>query len=221
MTNPKLTYLTGIMDRSGSMSSIKDDTEGGWRTLLAEQAAQPGDCRVSLVQFDTAHELVYDYTPIAAAPDYRLVPRGGTALLDAIGFTVTRLGERLAALPEPERPGAVIVVILTDGHENSSKEWDYRRVGELIAHQQDRYQWVFQFLGANQDAILTARGLGIQATHAVTYTAGNVHDTLLATSANVAAYRAGTAAGLSHGQSVAASAYTDAQRAAAVGEEQP
>jgi len=221
MTDQSLTYITGIMDRSGSMANIKDDTEGGWASLIKDQTAQPGQCWVSLVEFDTAYELVYDYTPIRFAPAYTLRPRGGTALLDAIGFTINRLGQHLAAMPEERRPGSVIVVILTDGYENSSREFDAARIKDMIERQQRDYHWVFQFLGANQDAVTTARGMGIVGTHAMTYTGGAVGQTMAATSSNMASYRAATASGLSHAESVAASEFTDEQRAEAVEEPAP
>jgi uncharacterized protein YegL len=223
MTDRNLTFITGIMDRSGSMANIKDDTEGGWAALIKDQTAvgKTGSCWVSLVQFDTEHELVFDYTPIHAVPAYTLIPRGGTALLDAIGFTINRLGEKLAAMEEHERPGSVLVVILTDGYENSSREFDAARIKDMIERQQRDYNWVFQFLGANQDAVTTARGMGIVGTHAMTYTGSNVGQTMAASSANMASYRAATASGLSHAESVAASEFTDEQRAEAVEEPSP
>jgi hypothetical protein len=218
MTDKNLTYITGIMDRSGSMIAIKDDTEGGWAALIKDQIGQPGQCWVSLVEFDTEHDLVYDYTPIHAVPAYTLRPRGGTALLDAIGFTVNRLGEKLAAIPEDERPGSVVVVILTDGYENSSHEFDPAQIKDMIERQQRDYNWVFQFLGANQDAVTTARGMGIASTHAMTYTGANVGQTFAASSSNVASYRTATAQGKSHTDSVLLSSFTDEQRAEAVDE---
>lgn len=122
MTDPNLTHLYFLLDRSGSMQSIKDDTEGGFDAFIAEQRSQPGDCRVTLAQFDDRYEEVYQDVPVADVPPLSLSPRGSTALLDSIGRLLGEAGGRLAALPEHERPGVVIVGIMTDGHENSSRE---------------------------------------------------------------------------------------------------
>jgi uncharacterized protein YegL len=219
VTDKNLTYLTGIMDRSGSMALIKTDTEGGWNTLIEEQAKEPGECLVSLVQFDTVYETVFDYTPVWDVPKYELHPRGSTALLDAIGNTINTLGEKLAAMPEDQRPGSVILVILTDGCENASHEFTAAQIKTMIERQQNDYQWVIQFLGANQDAVTTAKSYGIAASHAMTYDGHNVANSFSSSSANIAAFRTATATGLSHEESVLASSYTDDQRAEAVAEE--
>jgi hypothetical protein len=107
------------------MQSIREDTVGGFDAFIAEQREQPGECRVTLAQFDDQYELVYADRPIQEVPGLVLQPRGTTALLDAIGRLVTDAGAGLAALPEAERPGTVIVGIMTDGHENASKEWTH------------------------------------------------------------------------------------------------
>jgi hypothetical protein len=96
-------------------------------------------------------------------------PSGGTALLDAMGKTIDATGRRLAAMPEHARPGKVIVVIITDGEENSSREFTYPRVNEMICHQRDVYKWEFMFIGTNQDAIASASRIGIPASSALTY----------------------------------------------------
>jgi hypothetical protein len=161
MTDPgKIHYLL-IIDRSGSMRDIRDDTEGGIRSFVDTQLENPGTHTVSLHQFDTVHEEVFDFAPLEQARDYKLEPRGGTALLDACGQAVTSAGAKLAALPEDERPGQVFVVIATDGHENSSREYTRDKVREMIQHQQDAYGWKFTYIGANQDAFAEGASLGI------------------------------------------------------------
>lgn len=216
MTNKDLTWIAAIIDRSGSMAQIKTDTEGGWSTFIAEQRKQPGQCLVTLVEFDHDSSIVYALVPVAEVPDYRLVPRGSTALYDAIGRTVTTLGVRLAALPEDQRPGSVLIPILTDGQENTSVEFNAEQIRQLIQQQQDVYNWVFQFMGANQDAVLAAGQIGIRASHAVTYTGENVAEVFAATSENFSGLRGVMRSGGSAADAVAASAYTPAQRAGAV-----
>jgi hypothetical protein len=153
------------------MQSVKDDAEGAIAAFLEAQRAVPGRCLVRLSDFDTEYREVYPMTPIADVPAYSLNPRGGTALLDGIGRLVTGLGAELAALPEEERPGTVIVVVQTDGQENSSREWDLKGINALITQQREQYSWDFVFLGAGPDAIQTAESYGFAAGSAIAYTA--------------------------------------------------
>jgi hypothetical protein len=107
---------------------------------------------------------------------WHLIPRGGTALLDAVGFAVSKTGERLAAMDEAARPGEVVMLIATDGEENSSREYTLPQVKDMITAQQDTYGWKFVFIGANQDAFASGSGMGIpvasSANYSVTSTAG-------------------------------------------------
>ncbi|MGW5387771.1 vWA domain-containing protein [Nocardia sp. NPDC003963] len=169
MTNPDLTTIAVLLDRSGSMQTIKSDTEGGLAAYFEEQRKVENSVRVTLAQFDTEYECVYSNIPIAEVPAPALQPRGGTALYDAIGKLVTDLGTELAARPEDERPGTVIVVVLTDGHENSSREWTHAAVRSLIEQQQNVYSWDFLFLGANMDAVEIGSGLGFAPQQSITY----------------------------------------------------
>lgn len=166
MTNPDYTHWTLVVDRSGSMSAIKNDAQGGINQAFEDQRKLPGRLTVSLVQFDTEIDDVARMVPIADMGDFTLIPRGGTALLDAVGQAITITGEDLAALPEDERPANVIVQIVTDGQENSSNEWTLEKVREAIKEQQDTYGWVFAFIGAG-DAAWQGRSMG---THSVTQT---------------------------------------------------
>jgi uncharacterized protein YegL len=167
--NKDHTDITIILDRSGSMESIKTDVEGGFATFLEEQKKLPGKATLSLVQFDTEYEAVYSGKPIAEAPALKLVPRGPTALHDAIGRTINAIGERLSKLPEADRPGKVMVVIITDGHENSSSEFSAAMVKDMITHQTEKYSWDFTYLGANQDAVLVASQMGILSSKSMTF----------------------------------------------------
>lgn len=166
------TDITIVLDRSGSMESVKDDTIGGVNQFLKSQQAVPGEATFSLVQFDNVIEDVAWGVALAEAQpltDETFVPRGSTALLDAIGQTIDRVGQRLAAMDESERPDKVIFVIVTDGQENASNRFSNRAIDGMIAHQRDHYAWQFLFLGANQDAIATAASMNISADSSLTY----------------------------------------------------
>ena len=169
MTNSDATLLAALLDRSGSMTTSKTATEDGWRTLIAGQRALPGQCRVTLAQFDTDFEMVYSDTPIADVPEFAVEPRGATALLDAIGTFITEVGARLSALPEADRPGTVICLIMTDGMENSSWQWSWEAVRDLVEQQQRQWKWTFLFIGANIDAISVGTRMGFAETNSITY----------------------------------------------------
>jgi uncharacterized protein YegL len=166
------TDITVILDKSGSMEARRTDAIGGFNALVDDQKGQPGVATLSLVQFDTTCEVSFTEkapidVPALTTETYR--PSGGTALLDAMGKTIDATGQRLAAMPPESRPGKVIVVVITDGEENSSREYTYRRVNEMICHQRDVYKWEFMFVGTNQDAIASAAMIGIDAKNALTY----------------------------------------------------
>jgi hypothetical protein len=168
------TDITIILDRSGSMESVKADTIGGFNNFLSEQQKVDGAASLSLVQFDDQYEVVYEDKDIRSAArltERTFQPRGSTALFDAVGRTINAVGQRLAALPEAERPDSVLLVIMTDGFENASREFTAAQVGEMINHQRGVYKWEFMFIGANQDAVLSAREIGIHADAALTYAA--------------------------------------------------
>lgn len=158
-----------VVDRSGSMAAIAHDMMGGFDTFIAEQKKLPGECKVTLAQFDDNYELVYSGKPLAQVPKLKLEPRGTTALLDAIGKTINSTGQRLAAMAEGDRPSRILFVIITDGHENASKEFNRDQVNQLITQQREKYSWEFVFLGASQDAIDVAHSYGIPMANAVYY----------------------------------------------------
>lgn len=149
-----------ITDRSGSMMSIRDDVIGGFNAFLADQQTVPGEARMTYTQFDDQYEVVYEATPLALAPPLTtavFVPRGSTALMDAIGRTISVQGARIAAEGWADK---VIVCIITDGGENASREFSQAQVKALIeARQQDG--WSFIFLAANQDAFAVGASYGI------------------------------------------------------------
>lgn len=161
MTDSTKTLIAGLLDRSGSMSTSVAATEDGWREIISAQKAGSGQCQVTLAQFDDEYEVVYPNTDINAVPEFVLQPRGRTALLDSAGRLITEVGERLSALPEEQRPGQVICVIMTDGMENASAHWTWEAVKRLITQQRDVYGWEFIFLGADIDAIGVGERLGM------------------------------------------------------------
>ena len=168
------TDITIILDRSGSMNSVKSDTIGGFNSFLSEQQNVEGEASLSLVQFDDQYEIVYldkDINSAGKLTDATFQPRGMTALLDAIGRTINSVGQRLSSLPETERPDKVLFVIMTDGFENASKEFNAAKISEMINHQRNVYKWEFMFIGANQDAVLSAKEIGIPAFAALSYAA--------------------------------------------------
>ena len=158
------TELAFILDRSSSMESIRSAAIDGFNTFLRDQQASPGDNRFTLVFFATEIETRIDSIPVAEAVALDLesyVPCGCTALLDAIGDTIDRLGKRFASLPPDMRPDHVTLAILTDGEENSSRRFTWQDVAGRIKHQTEKYAWEFLFLGASEDTIATASRLQI------------------------------------------------------------
>ncbi len=156
-----LTDITLVVDRSGSMQEIRSDAEGGVIAFIENQAKEPGEALLTLVQFDTEYEFLCKGVPIAQSPEFKLLPRGGTALLDAIGRAMIETGQRLEAMAEQDRPGLVIFVVMTDGQENSSKEFSKAKIKEMTQLQQEKYGWHFTFLGADQDSFAEAQEMGI------------------------------------------------------------
>jgi uncharacterized protein YegL len=205
---PNYTHFSVIMDRSGSMSGIKRDTEGGLNTFFEDQKKVDGTATVSLTIFDDQIDSEYSFLDLKEVPQFVLHPRGGTALLDAIGITITKLGEKLASMNEKDRPEKVMVVIVTDGEENSSKEYTLDRIKAMITEQEEAYKWEFVFLAANQDAITTAGSMGIKGSKAMTYatTSKGIGDTYDSLSTQVSCFRSMKA-------SDATFAFSDADRA--------
>jgi hypothetical protein len=212
MTDPTYTDITMVLDRSGSMQSIKDDTIGGFDAFTSEQRRLPGRCTVSLVQFDNVYEEVYTGRDLADVPSLTLVPRGSTAMLDAIGRAVNATGAWLAAMPEDQRPGTVIVGIMTDGLENASREFTYPMVKALIEQQEQVYGWTFMYMGANQDAIEVGASLGVARDRSLTYAGPKVAAAMGAYSASVGTIREAVAAGAPVEQARRRAAYSDEQR---------
>lgn len=187
MTNPDYTWLALVVDRSGSMEAIRGDAQGALRSLVAEQRALPGTLTVNLFQFD--HE--FDEVAEDHIDAWELIPRGSTALYDAIGRAMTTVGERLSALPEDGRPGKVVFVIITDGHENSSADWTLTLVRDLVRQQQDQYGWQVIFTAANLDAQAVGISLGSRNNMNFAHTGAGAAAAYGAVGQSVSSYRSG------------------------------
>lgn len=165
MVDKNKTLIAALLDRSGSMSTRVKSTQDGFDELINGQKNQPGTALVTLAQFDTIYELVYKNMPVADVPPLQLIPRSMTALNDGIGKLVTDVGAELAALSEDQRPGLVIVVIMTDGMENASREWTAAQIKDLVKEQETKYGWKFIFLGSGidvQEEATNLRGFGVR-----------------------------------------------------------
>lgn len=167
-----LTELVFILDRSGSMQGLEDDTIGGFNSMLEKQKREPGEAYVSTVLFDDSSSVLHDRVPVS-----RIQPitrreyyvRGCTALLDAVGGAIHHIGNIHKYAREEDVPEHTLFVITTDGMENTSRFYSAQKVKEMIRRQKERYGWEFLFLGANIDAVETAGHLGISADRAVNY----------------------------------------------------
>jgi len=184
-----LTDITLVVDRSGSMQERREDAQGGVNAFIQQQVKEPGEATLTLVQFDAEYEVVHSGVPIEDVPEYELVPRGMTALLDAVGRAINETGKRLSDLKKKARPGLVIFVINTDGLENSSREFSREQIREMIERQQEQYDWHFTYLGANQDAFAEARGMGIHADGVADFSMACVPASYAATSQKVSRMR--------------------------------
>ena len=170
--NNNLTEIVFILDRSGSMAGLEDDTIGGFNGFVEKQKREPGQALLSAVLFSDNSELIYDRADLSKVEPMteRQYSVGGcTALLDAIGGAVHHIAGIHKYAREEDRPGKTIFVITTDGMENASRRYTYGDVKRLVEHEREAHGWEFLFLGANMDAISAARSFGIRPDRAVRY----------------------------------------------------
>jgi hypothetical protein len=161
-----LTHIIFVVDRSGSMASIATDMIGGYNSFIKRQKEIPAECYVSFYQFDDIYDVVFERVKLQDVTDLddkKYVPRNMTALYDAIGRTANNYGKYLSDLSEEERPDRVMVVVITDGNNNASREFTAEQVRDIVKHQTEVYNWSFIFLGSNIDAWDTGTSLGITA----------------------------------------------------------
>ena len=170
--NNNLTEIVFILDRSGSMAGLEDDTIGGFNAMVEKQKKGEGEVLVSTVLFSDGSQVLYDRVPlgkIEPVTEQQYQVGGCTALLDAIGGAVHHIANVHKYAREEDRPGKTIFVITTDGMENASRAYNYDEVQRMVKHEQEKYGWEFLFLGANMDAISAARSFGIRSDRAVRY----------------------------------------------------
>lgn len=167
-----ITELVFIIDRSGSMSGLEQDTIGGFNSMLAKQRREPGKCYVSTVLFDSRSEVIHDRIPIENVPNLtekEYYVGSCTALLDAVGDAIRHISNiHKYARPE-DVPERTLFIITTDGQENSSRRYNYEQIRDLIDRRKSKYGWEFLFLGANIDAAAEAKRFGIDEAMAANY----------------------------------------------------
>ena len=167
-----LTEIVFILDRSGSMSGLEADTIGGFNSLIKKQRKEPGEALVSTVLFDDTCDVIHDRVPmekVAKLTEDTYFVRGCTAILDAVGGAIHHIGNIHKYARDEDRPEKTLFIITTDGMENASRRYTYKKVKQMVERQKARYGWEFLFLGANMDAIAVAVNIGIHADRAVTY----------------------------------------------------
>lgn len=188
------TELVFILDKSGSMGGLEKDTIGGYNSMLEKQKAVEGECRITTVLFDNCVELLHDRIEIKAVSpitDKEYSVGGSTALLEAIGLTIQKIGNAQRNTADDYRAEKVMFIIITDGEENSSREYSSDKVKSQIERQKSKYGWEFIFLGANIDAVQTAKRFGIDEDRAQNYHADSegVELNFLVMSNTVATFR--------------------------------
>jgi hypothetical protein len=163
---PDYTHITVILDRTGSMESIRDDTIGGFNTFLQAQQAETGEATLTLVQFDSQdpYEVLQHFKPVAELPELTretYVPRASTPLLDAFGRGINDLEASLGKLPEEAQPARVVFAVVTDGQENSSREFRKEQIEQMVREKTEKHDWQFVFLSADLAAMRDAMGVGV------------------------------------------------------------
>jgi uncharacterized protein YegL len=167
-----LTEVVAILDRSGSMEQLTNDTIGGYNSFIEGQKNVSGEVNLTTVLFDDKYEVLHNRVNlrnISKITNKEYFARGSTALFDALGKTINDIGKKLRDTPEKDRPGKVIFFIITDGYENASKEFSGEKIKEMIELQRNKYSWEFIFFGANIDSTAVGDSIGIK--NAYNYTA--------------------------------------------------
>jgi hypothetical protein len=172
--NKDYTHISVILDRTGSMEAIRDDTIGGFNAFLEQQRAEPGKATMTLVQFDSQdpYEVIHRFKPVDKVSELNrqtYVPRAMTPLLDAIGRGINDLEENLGRLKEEEKPSKIVFVIVTDGQENASREFRREQIQKMISDKSEKESWQFVFLSADLAAIGDAMSVGFAADSSLLY----------------------------------------------------
>ena len=197
-TTPVRTDYTAIalvVDRSGSMESVAEDTKGGVKQFITAQKQHSGKASFTLVQFDHEYQVLNDFSDLSKVDENaftkQYAPRGSTALLDAIGRTVIEMSQKIEKMVLSERPAHVIVAIVTDGLENSSSEFTIAKIKKLIEEKQAQ-GWDFVFLGADLNAITVAQNYGFSSRQSAYYDASNISGAFSSIGKQVSSARSGS-----------------------------
>jgi len=190
-------HIVAIIDRSGSMSGLETEVINGFNKFVEDQKKAPGSATMSLIQFDNEYEVNFEFTDIQDVKDLNndtYIPRGMTAMYDAIGKAITSTGVKFSEMDENERPDKVVVLIQTDGAENASQEYNALTIKNMIKEQEEKYSWSFVFLGANINAKATASNIGINQKMSMTFAANSrgMTSALNSVSENLSAVRGGS-----------------------------
>lgn len=192
------TDIIFIIDRSGSMMGIESDMQGGINSFIRnqEESTDENRCNVSLYEFDTVYNVVYENVPVQDVREYTLVPRGGTALLDAVGKTINSRKSYYNSLPIKRKPNKVIFVIVTDGHENASNEFNREKVNQLVKEQKEKENWEFVFIGSGLEDFSDSHAMGMKMSNNKTFAKSSVGTQALwgACGQSVGTYRSMSAA---------------------------
>ncbi len=172
--NKDLVEIVLIIDKSGSMSNISQEAEQGINKLIEDNQKAPGLCNITLVDFSDTVDIQYNGALINEISQYHHKPEGFTKLNDAIGMTIDMVGTRLSKTEEKDRPSLVLVNIMTDGQENASKEYSSQRIREMIKHQEEKYNWKFNFMSAGLDAIRQASNLNLDGLKSMAFDPNNI-----------------------------------------------
>lgn len=174
--NENFTHISVCLDRSGSMSTMANEVVTGFNKFVEDQKKEKGEATLSLAQFDDQYEVVHDFINIKDMDGIKLNPRNSTALLDAMGQTLEETRAKVLKMKDSEQPSKVIFVFITDGCENASTKYNRKQIFAMIkdlksTDREDKINWEFVFIGANQDAIAEGGSLGIRANSSITFAA--------------------------------------------------
>ena len=167
-----LTEIVFILDRSGSMGGLENDTIGGYDSMIEKQKNEEGEAIISTVLFDHESEILHDRVPLAKIEpitEKEYFVRGSTALLDAVGGAIHHIGNIHKYARDEDVPEKTLFIITTDGMENCSREYSYNKVKKMVERQKEKYHWEFIFLGANIDAVNVANQFGVDKSRAVRF----------------------------------------------------
>jgi uncharacterized protein YegL len=194
MVDKDYTHIAMVVDRSGSMHRIANDMNGAILQLLSDQMKEPGYCLVDITTFDTTVEHPYQGVRPDDVKGEIILPRGSTALNDALGETIVTLGERFAGMAEEDRPGLVIFVVVTDGYENASREYTSDQIKKMVTEQTEKWGWQFIYLATGVDAFATGSDYGFARGSTIAF-AGAGQNAYGATSSSLSAARGSASRG--------------------------